>query len=57
MLEHYYKERTCKIRWKHIDGDVVAGYCGCGNKLLEVANGIDEYLPNYCSNCGTKVVK
>ena len=31
-------------------------YCECGNKLLEVANGIDEYLPNYCSNCGAKVI-
>lgn len=57
MLEHYYKERTCKPIAKPNVWGFCDFYCECGNKLLEIANGTDEYLPNYCSNCGTKVVK
>ena len=56
MLEHYYKERTCKIRWKHIGGDVVAGYCECGMELDRCHDYEPVHIPNYCSNFGVRVV-
>lgn len=57
LIEYYFKERICKPMPKPNDYGFSTFYCKCGNKLLEVANGIDECLPNYCSNCGVKIIK
>ena len=57
LIEYYFKERICKPIVKSNDWGFSNFYCKCGNKLLEVVNGIDEHLPNYCSNCGVKIIK
>ena len=68
MLEHYYKERTCKPVTEVLETiDIGIGsleklvdncsYCG---EPLTVEYSINalwrRVLPNYCSNCGAKVV-
>lgn len=55
-LNGYVPERTCRPTVKPNVWGFCDFYCKCGNKLLEVANGINECLPNYCSNCGAKVM-
>lgn len=56
MMEFYYKpERTCHAISDYIvkaDGDEIYWYDGCSE--CEVRMG--EPLPNYCPNCGAKVV-
>lgn len=53
----YVPERTCIPTWEPNCWGFSTAYCKCGQKLLEVANGLDERLPNYCSKCGVKVVE
>lgn len=57
MLEHYYKERTCKIKRHEVYGPSVDGSitrklllnCSkCGKRI-----GITD---NYCRKCGARVV-
>lgn len=52
----YVPERKCKVSWKHIGGDVVAGYCECGVELDRCHDYEPAHLPNYCPVCGTKVI-
>lgn len=49
-------ERTCKVKWKHIGGDVAAGYCECGIELDRCHDYEPAHLPNFCPECGRKVV-
>lgn len=53
----YVPERTCKVEWKHIGGDVAAGYCKCGTELDRCHDYEPAHLPNFCPKCGTKVVE
>lgn len=52
----YVPERTCKVEWKHVGGDVAAGYCECGMELDRCHDYEPACLPNYCPRCGVKVV-
>ncbi|MBQ0161428.1 MAG: hypothetical protein KBT28_12505 [Bacteroidales bacterium] len=49
-------EHTCKVEWKHIGGDVAAGYCECGIELDRCHDYEPAHLPNFCPECGRKVV-
>lgn len=49
--------RTCKVKWKHIGGDVAAGYCECGAELDRCHDYEPAHLPNFCPKCGVKVVE
>lgn len=50
-------ERTCKVEWKHIGGDVAAGYCECGIELDRCHDYEPAHLPSFCPACGVKVVE
>lgn len=53
----YVPERTCKVEWKHIGGDVAAGYCECGTEFDRCHDYEPAHLPNFCPMCGRKVVE
>lgn len=52
----YVQERTCKIEWKNIGDDVVAGYCKCGTELDRCRDYEPAHLPNFCPRCGARVM-
>lgn len=49
-------ERTCKVEWKHIGDDVVAGYCECGLELDRLRDYEPAHIPKHCPNCNAKLV-
>lgn len=56
MIEHYFKERTCES--VNVNGYAFRFECSSCGYVAIVHNceiRLDE-LPNYCPNCGAKVV-
>ena len=52
----YIIKRKCKPVAKPSDWGFVNYYCTCGHKLLEIADGLNEYMPRYCEECGAEII-
>lgn len=52
----YIIKRKCKPVAEPNDWGFVNYYCTCGHKLLEIANGLNEYMHRYCEECGAEII-
>lgn len=59
MLEQagYVKQKTCKPHWIYMGNNVSRAICvECGTELDRCYSWETSHFPNYCQNCGAKVM-
>lgn len=60
MLDHYFRERTCHWELEHSGTRYDKWRCSkCGYQFVESRcdHGYTGLEPNYCPNCGSKVME